>query len=90
MIFPEGVLYDYSAFGTTKTAGIHTLKQLIDTPNSTMVPPRGIEPRSTDPQSVILSIKLWGLVLKYVYGSSSSDNTEILLHGGEPFLTAKS
>ena len=37
MIFPEGVLYDYSTFGTTKTADIYTLKQLIDTPNSTMV-----------------------------------------------------
>ncbi|KKR51907.1 MAG: hypothetical protein UT90_C0026G0008 [Parcubacteria group bacterium GW2011_GWA1_40_21] len=37
MIFPEGVLYDYSVFGTTKTAHIYTLKQLIDTPNSTMV-----------------------------------------------------
>ena len=44
MIFPEGVLYDYSAFGTTKTADIYTLKQLIDTPNSTMVPREGIEP----------------------------------------------
>ena len=44
MIFPEGVLYDYSTFGTTKTAHIYTLKQLIDTPNSTMVRPVGIEP----------------------------------------------
>ena len=44
MIFPEGVLYDYSTFGTTKTAHIYTLKQLIDTPNSTMVPLAGIEP----------------------------------------------
>src|SRR3989344_2188167 len=43
MIFPEGVLYDYSAFGTTKTADIYTLKQLIDTPNSTMVPGGRIE-----------------------------------------------
>ncbi len=43
MIFPEGVLYDYSAFGTTKTADIYTLKSLIDTPNSTMVPRVRIE-----------------------------------------------
>ena len=44
MIFPEGVSYDYSTFGTAKTADIYTLKQLIDTPNSTMVPSAGIEP----------------------------------------------
>lgn len=43
MIFPEGVLYDYSVFGTTKTADIYTLKSLIDTQNSTMVPPGRFE-----------------------------------------------
>ena len=44
MVFPEGVLYDYSTFGTTKTADIYTLKQLISPQNSTMVPLAGIEP----------------------------------------------
>ena len=47
MIFPEGVFCDYSTFGTVKTADIYTLKQLIDTPNSTMVPSVGIEPTLT-------------------------------------------
>ena len=45
MIFPEGVLYDYSAFGTTKTAHIYTLKQLIDTPNSTWCPRQESNPQ---------------------------------------------
>ena len=56
MIFPEGVSYDYSAFGTAKTADIYTLKQLIDTPNSTMVRARRIELLSTAWKAVILPL----------------------------------
>jgi hypothetical protein len=44
MIFPNGVSYDYSTFGTTKTADIYELKQLISPQNSTMVPPHGLGP----------------------------------------------
>ena len=66
MIFPEDVLYDYSAFGTTKTADIYTLKQLIDTPNSTMVPPRGVEPLFQPSEGCALSIELWGRIAKII------------------------
>lgn len=47
MIFPDGVSYDYSTFGTTKVSSIYELKQLISPQNSTMVPPVGIEPTLT-------------------------------------------
>ena len=63
MIFPNGVSYDYSTFGTTKTADIYELKQLISPENSTMVPPRGIEPRLQDPQSCVLSVERRGPTL---------------------------
>ena len=42
MVFPNGISYDYSAFGTTKTADVYELKQLITTKNSTMVPLKGL------------------------------------------------
>ena len=35
MIFPENISYDYSTFGTVKTAHIYRLEQLIATENST-------------------------------------------------------
>ncbi len=77
MIFPEGVLYDSSAFGTTKTADIYTLKQLIDTPNSTMVPPEGIEPPTTGSKPVVISISPRG---RYLLSIKSTDkNTELQL-----------
>ena len=60
MVFPEGVLYDYSTFGTTKTAHIYTLKQLIDTPNSTMVLSAGIEPASPPSEGGVLSVERRG------------------------------
>ena len=47
MIFPEGVSYEYSKFGTAKTAHIYRLKQLIAIENYTKSPPVGIEPTLT-------------------------------------------